>query len=83
MEQKNKGNLKKAVLDLQGANCASCAFTIEHLGRKVQGVKAVRVVTDKNEVRVSYEGNPGSLEKIVEIVRRLGYDASIRWDSVS
>jgi hypothetical protein len=31
---------------------------------------------------VEYEGNPGSLERIVEIVHRLGYDAKIRWESV-
>ena len=73
---------KTAILDLNGATCASCVYAIEHLGRKVQGVTEVSVNPALKEVRVDYEGNPGSLERIVEIVRRLGYDASIRWDSI-
>ena len=83
MEKKDQIEMKTATLDLNGAHCASCAYTIEHLGRKVQGVKDVHVVTGKQEIHVSYKGNPGSLEKIVEIVRHLGYEASIRWESVA
>jgi copper chaperone CopZ len=74
---------KKAIIDLKGARCASCAYTIEHLGRKVQGVKNVRVVSDQGEIHVQYDGNPGSLEKIVEIVNLIGYSATVRWESIS
>jgi len=74
---------KTAVLDLQGAHCASCVYTIEHLGRKVQGVSDVRVDAAKQEIHVQYGGNPGSLERIAEVVRRLGYDAEVRWESVA
>jgi copper chaperone CopZ len=73
---------KSAILDLDGAHCASCAYAIEHLGRKIQGVKDIAVDAAQKEIRVEYEGNPGSLERIVEIVHRLGYDAKIRWESV-
>jgi copper chaperone CopZ len=69
---------KTAVLDMTGGRCASCAYAIEHLGRKVQGVSDVRVDSGSGEIRVQYEGNPGSLERIAEIVRRLGYDARVR-----
>ena len=81
--EKKTDKLTKAVLDLEGAHCASCAYTIEHLGRKVEGVKDIRVVTATGEAHVQYEGNPGSLERIVEIIRTIGYDASIRWESVA
>ena len=74
---------KTAILDVTGANCASCVYAIEHLGTKVQGVLTVRVDAARGEIRVVYGGNPGSLEQIAEIVRRLGYDAQIRWDSVA
>jgi copper chaperone CopZ len=74
---------KRTILDLKGAHCASCAYTIEHLGRKIQGVRDIRVITDKGEVHVEYEGNPDSLERIVEIVKRIGYSASIRWESIA
>ena len=81
--ENKKTETKRAVLDLEGAHCASCAYTIEHLGRKVQGVQDIRVVADKGEVHVAYEGNPGSLERIVEIVKLIGYSASIRWESIT
>lgn len=82
MKDKNENTqLKRAVLDLEGAHCTSCAYTIEHLGRKVEGVKEIRVVTDTGEAHVDYDGNPSSLERIVEIVKRIGYNASIRSES--
>lgn len=74
--------MKTAILDVDGANCPSCVYAIEHFGRKVEGVQAVRVDPVSREIRVEYAGNPGSLERIVEIVRQLGYGASIRWDSI-
>ena len=77
-DKKENTHLKKAILDLEGAHCASCAYTIEHLGRKVDGVRDIRVVTATGEAHVEYEGNPGSLERIVEIVKRIGYNATIR-----
>jgi copper chaperone CopZ len=75
--------LKSAILDVDGAHCASCAYSIEHLGRKVQGIEDIRVISDRGEIHVRYGGNPGSLEKIVEIVNLIGYKASIRWDSIT
>ena len=75
--------MKTAKLSLQGANCPSCVYTIEHMGRKIQGVNYVRVDVNDAEIEVMYEGNPGSLERIREIVSKIGYDASILWDSVS
>jgi copper chaperone CopZ len=74
--------LKKAVLDLRGASCPSCVYTIEHLGRKVEGVQEVFVDAGKSEIHVRYGGNPGSLERIKQIVSSIGYEAKIRWDSV-
>ena len=74
---------KTAILDIDGANCASCVYAIEHLGRKVQGVSDVQVDAAQQEIHVQYSGNPGSLERIAEVVRRLGYDANVRWESVS
>lgn len=73
---------KTAILDVNGASCASCVYAIEHLGRKVQGVSDVRVDAAHREIHVRYAGNPGSLERIAEVVKRLGYDARVRWESV-
>ena len=75
-------NVKTAILDVNGANCASCAYAIERLGRKIQGVTDIKVDAAHQEIHVRYEGNPGSLERIGEVVRRLGYEAKARWESV-
>ena len=66
------------VLDVDGADCPSCAFTIEKLGRRLPGVSEVRVDTARHEIRVDYDGAPATLERIAGIVARLGYSATVR-----
>jgi copper chaperone CopZ len=72
--------LKTDILDVNGAHCASCAYAIEHLGRKVEGVSEVSVNSRSQEIKVTHNGNPVVLEKIIEIVKRLGYEATTRPD---
>ena len=48
-----------AVLDVNGARCASCSFAIEHMGRKVPGVEEVRVYPDSQEIHVKLRRGPG------------------------
>ncbi|MGM0673689.1 MAG: cation transporter [Spirochaetota bacterium] len=69
---------KKAILDLEGANCTSCSIAIEHLGKKLDGVHDVFVDRGTSTVQVEYAGNVQTLDKIVDFVDRLGYKASIR-----
>jgi Cu2+-exporting ATPase len=71
------GNIT-AILDVDGARCASCSYTIERLGRKVPGVEEVRVHPDSQEIHVTYGGDPAALAEIVRIVGRLGYEARPR-----
>ena len=73
---------RHAILDVEGANCPSCVYAIEHSGRKVAGVNEVRVDPVAGEIHVDYQGHVGSLERISEIVRHLGYRATIRWSSI-
>ncbi len=75
--------MKEAYLDLEGANCPSCVFAIETNGRRVNGVSDIRVDTSAQRIHVLYEGNPDSLERIADIVRRLGYEARVRYGSIS
>jgi copper chaperone CopZ len=76
--EKNRQNLRHGVLDVQGAHCPSCVFTIEKLGRRIPGVAGVRVDVARHEIRVDYDGTPGALERIADIVGRLGYAATVR-----
>jgi copper chaperone CopZ len=67
-----------AILEVNGAHCASCSYAIERLGRRVPGVEEVRVHPDLQEIHVKYAGNPSTLEEIIRIVGRLGYEARLR-----
>jgi Cu+-exporting ATPase len=78
---KDKVEVKTAIIDLEGADCVSCAYAIEHTGRKLPGVSDVYVDINTREARVEYVGNGESLERITQLVRSLGYDATIRSES--
>jgi len=41
-------------------------------------VSEVRVDIARHEIRVDYDGSPGTLEGIADIVGRLGYSATVR-----
>ena len=69
---------KKAILDLEGANCTSCAITIEHLGRKMNGISDIFVDRATNTIQVEYDGNEELLTKICDLVDRIGYHAEVR-----
>lgn len=66
------------VFDVNGATCPSCAFTIERAGRRVAGVRDIRVDVNAHQIRVSYDGSPEALSGVQDIVRRLGYAATLR-----
>jgi copper chaperone CopZ len=70
------------VFDVNGATCPSCAFTIERAGRRVPGVRDVRVDVNSHEIRVRYDGSPAALDGVKDIVRRLGYLATLRSDGL-
>ena len=74
----DRNDSRQGVLDVEGAHCPSCAFTIEKLGRRVPGVREVRVDVSRHEIRVDYDGAPGTLERIAAIVGNLGYSATVR-----
>jgi len=82
MDDKVNARVKTAILDLEGADCASCAYAIEHTGRKVPGVSEIFVNISAREARVEYSGSDGALERITQIVRSLGYDAKVRAESI-
>jgi copper chaperone CopZ len=61
--------------------CVSCAYAIERNGKKLPGVEDIRVDLAKREITVSYDGASDVLDAIVDIIRRIGHDASVRTGS--
>ena len=68
---------KKGILSLKGANCASCVYTIEHVGRKIKGIEEIRVQAGEQRVYVDYSGEKEVLDKVASIVETIGYEAKI------
>lgn len=71
-------NTKKAILDLVGASCTSCAITIEHVGRRLDGISDIFVDRGTSTIQIEYDGNRESLDRICDVVERIGYEATIR-----
>ncbi|MFP4377700.1 MAG: cation transporter [Spirochaetales bacterium] len=69
---------KKAVLDLEGAKCTSCAITIEHVGKKIDGISDIFVDRGTSTIQIEYDGNREALEKVCDLVDRIGYSATIK-----
>lgn len=64
-----------AELKLEGATCTSCALGIEHMGRRLKGVQEIEVDRGNATIKLEFDGNPVTIEKIVQFVQAIGYDA--------
>jgi len=69
---------KKAILDMLGFGCPSCAYALERLGRKLEGIRDIRVDLSTHEIRVTYEGDDRVLEQVRALVNQIGHDAKVR-----
>lgn len=69
-----------AILDLDGASCTSCVYTIEHLGKRIRGVKDIFVDRGTSQIQLDYDGNQETVEKLISIVQKIGYNAALRTD---
>jgi Cu+-exporting ATPase len=67
--------IKKIILKIFGMDCASCAANIEHALRKEKGVISTAVNFASEKADVEFDDQQISLEKIEEIIKKLGYDA--------
>jgi copper chaperone CopZ len=65
----------ETVLATDGLRCASCAYAVERLGRKIVGVEEVRVDVATGEIRLTFDGNPLTVGRITDLVSRLGHSA--------
>src|SRR5260370_3331990 len=66
----------RAVLELEGMTCASCAMRIEKGLKKVPGVKDANVNLATELATVTYDPAQTGLEQMVQKVEAVGYKAS-------
>ena len=68
---------QRAAFDLEGATCMSCVYAIEHEGRNLEGVRDVYVDVATKKIHVEYDGRRDALDRITEIVEKIGYRATL------
>lgn len=69
--------MKTIKLSLKGLHCTSCIMNIEGGLEDTPGVKKVSASYAKSEAEVTYEEDVITPEKIVGIIKKLGYEASV------
>ncbi|MGI9256508.1 MAG: cation transporter [Salinispira sp.] len=71
------GEIKKALINITGANCTSCVYTIEHVGRKLSGVRECYVDRNTSQIQLEYDGRRETIDSIIQLVDKIGYSAVI------
>lgn len=68
----------EAILSIGGMTCASCTSAIDHglFSSELQFVESVNVTLMTNSARVIFQGEE-NLQKIVDTIEDLGYDAAV------
>ncbi len=74
--QHGSEDASRAVLDLEGMTCASCAMRIEKGLKKVPGVMDASVNLATEQATVTYDPTQTNLEQMVQKVEAVGYKAT-------
>ena len=64
------------MLAVDGATCVNCALAIEHAGRRIAGIHDLRYERGEGRLYLSYDGKQETIDAMVNVVQRLGYDAA-------
>lgn len=70
--------MERATFDLVGATCTSCSIAVEHMGRRIKGVEEIEVDRQTGEIHMDFDGNPATIDKIINFVQAIGYDAHLK-----
>lgn len=64
------------LLDMISFGCGSCAYAIEKMGRKIEGVDEIHVSLSDEQVRIVYHGDHRAdiIRQVSEMVHRIGHD---------
>ncbi len=70
--------MKTIKLNLKGLHCTSCIMNIEGELEDTPGVKKVKASFAKSEAEVTFDESAITPDKIVGIIKKLGYDAAAK-----
>ena len=66
--------MAKYVLKVKGMHCASCSVLIDKLVGKQLGINSIKTSYGAEKTSIDYDESKISLEKIDDLVHKLGYD---------
>lgn len=66
--------LKKSVFKISGMHCNTCSLNIDWELEEADGVTEVSTSYAKQETKITYDDKLISSEKIVEVIKKVGYD---------
>jgi mercuric ion binding protein len=69
---------RTATFDVQGWTCGSCAAATRIALKKLEGVEEVKTDVQRTEAVVTYDDARVSPEKMVPMIERLGYKATLK-----
>lgn len=67
--------IKKAVFKISGMHCTSCALDIDGALEDTDGVLESNTSYAKSQTAVKFEEDKINLQRVIEIIQRVGYDA--------
>lgn len=69
--------LKTAVFKINGMHCTSCALNIDMDLEETEGITESNTSYAKQKTEVTFDPEKISLDKIIEIIKKTGYEASL------
>lgn len=75
--------MQTAELHVQGTDCASCEVSIRRHLHKLEGIREIRLGSDKQHVFVDFDPKKVTPEQIARAVSDAGYEAEIFVHSVA
>ncbi len=70
--------MKKIKLIIEGMHCTTCAMNIDGELEDTEGIKSASTNYAKQETEVEFDENKVDDKKIVEIIKEVGYSATIK-----
>lgn len=69
--------MKKVIFKISGMHCVSCAMNIDMELEETNGILESNTNYARQQSEVRFDENKLNMEKIIEIIKNLGYDADI------
>jgi len=69
--------MKKSVFKISGMHCNSCSLNIDWELEDAKGVKEAKTSYARQETTVIYDDELISSEKIIGVIKKIGYTASL------